>query len=141
MRMRGLAVLAVLAALLGAPSIASGGGTAQGQPQAEMSNELLGPVLIVGLSGIAAVAIIGTALLVIGRRRPDGPRAAGAPDSSSPAGDIEPLLQRRIARRATIRLDDDPIVAAMGVDNHVDARRRRRGPRPPAGEPAPRRDG
>ena len=97
-------------------------------------NGLLGLVLIIGLSGVAAVAIIGTALLVVGRRRSEEPEAAVAFDATSEAADTDALLQRRIVRRARVRLADDPIVAAMGVDHQVDARRRREAARPPAGD-------
>jgi hypothetical protein len=95
---------------------------------------MLGLVLIVGLSGVATVAIIGTALLVVGRRRSEEPEAEGAFDATPKAADTEALLQRRIVRRAKVRLADDPIVAAMGVDEQVDARRRRGAARPPAGD-------
>jgi hypothetical protein len=112
---------------------------AEGGDQAEEThggsrNGLLGLVLIVGLSGVAAVAIIGSALLVVGRRTSQEPEAAGSFDGTSDAADTETLLQRRIVRRAKVRLADDPIVAAMGVDDQVDARRRRGGARPPAGD-------
>lgn len=94
---------------------------------------MLGLVLIVGLSCVAAVAIFGAAFLVVGRRRA---REAEGPDGDPGAGlaDTESLLQRRIVRRARVRLVDDPIVAAMGVDDHVDARRRRRAAGPPSGD-------
>jgi hypothetical protein len=95
-------------------------------------DRLLGLVLIIGLSGVAAVAIVGTALLVA-RRRSSEPEAAGTPDGPSAPADTESLLQRRIVRRAKIRLADDPIVAAMGVDDQVDARRRRQAARSPSG--------
>lgn len=104
-----------------------------GDPRAGTSDGLLALVLIVGLSGVAAVAIVGTALLAFGRRRRGEPEPANA--SKQPTGaDTESLLERRIVRRSKIRLADDPIVAAMGVDDHVDARRRRSGPRSPIGD-------
>lgn len=103
------------------------------EPRTGSRDGMLGLVLMVGLSGVAAVAIIGTALLVIGRRRSEEPEAASAPDGSAEAADTETLLQRRIVRRSKIRLADDPIVAAMGVDDQVDARRRRDATRPNAG--------
>ena len=95
---------------------------------------LLGLVLIVGLSGVAAVAIIGTALLVVGRRRSEEPETASATSEAA----TESLLQRRIVRRAKVRLADDPIVAAMGVDDHVDARRRRHAARSSFEDPGAR---
>jgi hypothetical protein len=113
-------------------------GTDQGEGTHDGAGELApGLLLMVGLSGIAAVAVIGAALLVIRRRRSEEPEAPSAADRSAKA-DTEALLQRRIVRRAKIRLADDPIVAAMGVDDQVDARRRRVATRPRAGDPRDR---
>jgi hypothetical protein len=79
-------------------------------------------VLLVGLSGAAVLAVIGTALLILGRRRPAEERVPiVAPERRTDA-----LLERRTLRRARVRLGDDPIVAAMGVDDQVEARRQRR---------------
>jgi len=108
---------------------------AQGEePRPGARAGLLGLVLIVGLSGVAAVAIIGTALLVVGRRRSEEPETGSATSEAA----TESLLQRRIVRRAKVRLADDPIVAAMGVDDHVDARRRRHVPRSTFADPEAR---
>ena len=121
------------AAAMAAPRIVPApDGTDQGEGTHDGAGEPPPGLLMVGLSGIAAVAIIGAALLVIRRRRSEEPEAPGAADRSAKA-DTEALLQRRIVRRAKIRLADDPIVAAMGVDDHVDARRRRRAAGPPSG--------
>ncbi|HEX7171047.1 MAG TPA: hypothetical protein VF365_00405 [Candidatus Limnocylindria bacterium] len=92
---------------------------------------LLGLVLFVGLSGVAVVAIIGTGLLLAARRR----SGKAEPAPASQLADTESLLQRRIVRRAKVRLTDDPIVTAMGVDDQVDARRRRHAARRSAGGP------
>ena len=109
--------------------------TGQGEETHAGSRDgLLGLVLVIGLSGVAAVAIIGTALLVVGRRRSEEPEPASASDGTPEAADTEALLQRRIVRRAKVRLADDPIVTAMGVDDQVDARRRRDAARSPAGD-------
>ena len=79
-------------------------------------------VLLVGLSGMAVLAVIGTALLILGRRRPAEERVPIA----APERRTDALLERRTLRRARVRLGDDPIVAAMGVDDQVEARRQRR---------------
>ena len=84
---------------------------------------LLGIVLLVGLSGVATVAIIGTTLLLVGRRRSGGEEARA---TVAELGDTDALLERRTVRQAKVRLADDPIVTAMGVDDQVAARRRRR---------------
>ena len=84
---------------------------------------LLTVVLLVGLSGVAAVAFIGAALLILGRRRrAEEEVPVGVPQRT----DTEALLERRTVRRAKVRLSDDPIVTAMGVDDQVAARRERR---------------
>lgn len=79
--------------------------------------------VLVGLTGVAAVAGIGTALLILGRRRTAEEEVPiGVPKRS----DTDALLEQRTLRRARVRLGDDPIVAAMGVDDQVEARRQRR---------------
>lgn len=138
MRMGGLIVFAAIAALLGAPSIAFGAETHRGTPitsPAAGTTETLGLVLILGLAGVAAIAIIGTALLAIGRRGGKGPGSTRAADRMVETLDTDSLLQRRLIRRAKVRLEDDPIVTAMGVDDHVEARRRRGTAGPPAVDP------
>jgi hypothetical protein len=84
-------------------------------------DRLLGTVLVIGLSGVAAVAILGTALLVLGRRRSGGDDEAATRESA--AASTEAVLHQRTLRRAKVRLDDDPIVAAMGIEDEP--------PRPP----------
>jgi len=90
-----------------------------------VTDPLLGIVLLVGLSGVAAVALIGGVVLSIGRRRSDDDETSAA---EAQARETEALLERRTLRQAKVRLTDDPIVAAMGVDDQVAARRRRRAP-------------
>ena len=75
--------------------------------------------------GVAAVTIAGVACLIAVARR----RATGAAASTPPTvADTEALLERRTLRQAKVRLTDDPIVAAMGVEDQVAARRLRRRP-------------
>jgi hypothetical protein len=93
-------------------------------PATFVEDGLLNAVLLIGLSGVAAVAIIGTALLLLGRRR--STRAEEAPLPVPDLGDTEALLERRTLRQAKVRLSDDPITSAMGVDEQVAARRQRR---------------
>ena len=87
-----------------------------------VDDDMLGIVLLVGLCGVATVAIIGTTLLHVGRRRSGGEEA---PATVAEIGDTDALLERRTVRRAKTRLAEDPIVTAMGVDDQVAARRRR----------------
>lgn len=80
-------------------------------------------ILLLGLTGVAAVTGIGTALLILGRRRTAEEEVPiVVPERSA----TDALLEKRTLRRARVRLGDDPIVAAMGVDDQVEARRQRR---------------
>jgi hypothetical protein len=64
-------------------------------------------VLLIALSGMAAVALVGSAILVVGRRR----RPAAAPAATEPV-----MISRRASRLArAARLDDDPILASLGI--------------------------
>jgi hypothetical protein len=121
MRSRAPLLLAIVTALLGAPSLASG---ASSEPAGTAADALLGIVLLIGLSGVAAVTVMGTALALAGRRRSDAqePAAAAADDAATAA-----ILARRTVRQGKVRLTDDPIVAAMGLDDKVGVRRRARG--------------
>jgi hypothetical protein len=101
------------------PAAAASGG---GEPDGIAGDPLLGVVLLVGLSGVAVVAVIGGVVLSIGRRRSDD---QGTSDTVTLARDTEAVLERRTLRQAKVRLGDDPIVAAMGVEDQVAARRRR----------------
>jgi hypothetical protein len=95
------------------------------EPEAGVVDDAtLGIVLLVGLSGVATVAIIGSTLLLVGRRRAEDEEVAAA---VAELGDTDSLLERRTVRQAKVRLADDPIVTAMGIDDQVAARRRRTG--------------
>ena len=87
-------------------------------------------MLIAGLVGIAAVALLGSMLLVAGRRRRrDAPATVtpGARRGLRPAAAeaVTATLRARSVRRARTRLDEDPIVAALGIDDEASARRAR----------------
>ena len=93
------------------------------EPEAAVVDDaMLDIVLLVGLSGVATVAIMGTTLLLFARHRSDEEEV---PATAAEIGDTDALLERRTVRRAKTRLADDPIVTAMGVDDQVAARRRR----------------
>lgn len=79
--------------------------------------------VLIGVAGMAGVAILGAMLLVLGRRRA---AEGGAPSAAVEASAAEALLERRTVRQAKVRLPADPIVAAMGIDERAAARRRRR---------------
>jgi hypothetical protein len=75
-------------------------------------------IVMVGLVGLAAVAMIGTGLLMAARRRRRGPETAvEIPLDGAVASDDDAtiVLERRARRRARVRLPDDPIMTAMGI--------------------------
>jgi hypothetical protein len=82
------------------------------------TREMVSDLLLIGLAGVASTAIIGTLLLVAGRRRE--PRGAAAVASPSAADDA---MMRRVARSGRAQTADDPIIAALGVDDEMAARR------------------
>lgn len=89
--------------------------------------ELLGTVLIIGLIGVAAVALLGTLLLAVGGRRRDAEEPATLVTGVAPeVTATDDLLTRRTLERARMRLVDDPIVSALGVERQMQARRDRR---------------
>ena len=78
-------------------------------------------IVLVGLVGVGAVALIGTAMLIARRRR--------VGDDEEPiAATAAAALQRRSVRRARQRMGEDPIVAAMGIGAQDQGRARRRPP-------------
>jgi hypothetical protein len=82
------------------------------------TEEMVSDVVFVGLAGVASVAIIGTLLLVAGRRRQPA-RATASP--APPVADD--ALARRRMRGGRVGPGEDPIVAALGVDDEMAARR------------------
>ena len=87
------------------------------------ADDMVSDVLLIGLAGVASVAILGTLLLLAGRRREPDPvpatsgRATGAPSA------VAETAMRRLARTSRGRAAGDPIVAALGVDDEMAARR------------------
>jgi hypothetical protein len=95
--------------------------------------DLLAMVVLIGLAGVAAVAIGGTALLIAMRRREQ--RADGPPTSTNDARagrDAEDergvggMADRQALRRARLQMTDDPIMTALGIDEDIAGRRARR---------------
>jgi hypothetical protein len=108
----------------GADTRAADAGSGQ-TPAATSADDTLNTVLFVGLSGVAAVAIIGAALLAAGRWRRRPPEEPGPVRAATTQRDeVDQLLMRRTLRRGRSRLAEDPIVAALGIDRSSDERRR-----------------
>lgn len=116
--------VSLLAALSGAPSRASGVATfvAARAEGASSADDFLVTLLLVGLAGVAAVALIGTGVLFARRERVKEPPQSAMAQASA-------ALERRSVRRSKLRLSDDPIVAALGIDDDLRRLRRARPPR------------
>lgn len=107
------------------------------------ADDMVSDVLLIGLAGVASVAIVGTLLLLAGRRREPArapatsARATGARATGAPSAVAETAM-RRLARTSRDRAGGDPIVAALGVDDEMAARRAiRRSLQASAGEAEP----
>jgi hypothetical protein len=94
-----------------------------------------GPVtlVVVGLAGVAAVSLVGSLVLRALRRRRSQPTGT---IGEARAAASEELLDGRADRRRRARLSDDPILAALGVDDEMAARRARRRARQAEDDPA-----
>lgn len=125
--------VSLLAALSGAPPRASGIATfaAARADGASSADDFLLTLLLVGLAGVAAVALVGTGLLFAKRERVKEPPQSAMAQASA-------ALERRSVRRSKLRLSADPIVAALGVDDDHGRLRRARPPRDADdGDPSP----
>lgn len=76
--------------------------------------------LLLGLSGVAAVALFGSAVLILGRRRRTRDGAALATQLATQlaarrGAGSEAGRARRARRLARAQLDDDPILASLGI--------------------------
>jgi hypothetical protein len=99
-------------------------GTAGDTPA--VGRELVGMVLLFGIAGVGAGALLGAAwIIIISRRDRAEPSVAVAPpiDAAVPA---MPTVEQRASRRARLRPSDDPILAALGLHDEE--------PLPPDGE-------
>lgn len=135
MRRGPLLTLAIAAVLSGAPSSAyatDGGGasgpadhptpTAATDPASEPAGLAFEPVEIaMGLGGVGAVlALLAWSVLALGRRRrveaAPSERRRDPPASPTAAEEhVTAALHRRTLRRGHVRLEEDPIIASMGV--------------------------
>ena len=119
-----LVVLALAAVLSGAPSPASAAGGAAatvptGNPNT--TDVTLGPVAIgIGIGGIVAMALFAwlVPLARLRRRIEAGSSKAdnvGTARRAAAEEQVTAALHRRTLRRARVRLEEDPIIASMGV--------------------------
>jgi hypothetical protein len=90
-------------------------GTAEGHA---VGRELVGMVLLFGIGGVAAIALLGAAWIIIAARRDRAePSTVAIPtfDPATPAMIGLPTAERRRLRLARLRPSDDPILAALGL--------------------------
>jgi hypothetical protein len=95
--------------------------------------DIVAMTVLIGLAGVAAVAIGGTALLLAMRRRerraggPPTPMAdARAGNDAADGHGASGMGDRQTLRRARLRMTDDPIMTALGIDEDIAGRRARR---------------
>lgn len=88
--------------------------------------EAVWAIMIGGLVAVAAVALIGGAWLFAGRRRRPATPGDSAPLASAEAADetTDELLGRRSRSRARMKPSEDPVLAAMGLDEPARGRSR-----------------
>lgn len=87
------------------------------------ASELVWLLMGGGLIAVAVIALLGTAWLLLARRRREErpvARETGAALRVSPDDATRALLDRRSRRRARIRETDDPVLASMGLDEPGD---------------------
>ena len=117
-----LVLIAIAAVLCGAPSLASASDTggSVGAAASAAPGLTVGTVAIaLGIGGILAMALFAW-LVPLARRRRKEPRSPDASDQAeskrSAADDhVTAALHRRTLRRGRVRLEEDPIIASMGV--------------------------
>ena len=150
MRAGVLIVLAIAAVLCGAPPPASAASTLPASPPSAstaapsadpapaQADPTLAPMAIaLGIGGIA-MAFVAWLIPIVRRRRRVEPSWTDI-DDDLPSGwatteeQVTAVLHRRTLRRARLRLDEDPIIASMGVGSpqgvETGARRARRATR------------
>jgi hypothetical protein len=125
---QGLLILAILAALHGGPPAASGASNTSTTPRASPTagtTETLFTLAVDGagtfeawsvtmpLAAGAALALLAGALLVAILRRRS--RLEEEAEALALPSETAALLERRVLRRARVRLPEDPIVSALGI--------------------------
>ncbi|HUF06963.1 MAG TPA: hypothetical protein VMP86_06205 [Candidatus Binatia bacterium] len=125
MAARGTLAILLMAALLGAPPLASSESDgrvepATDQPEVVTLDALIDPptrrTLVLVLVGVAFASLVGAVSLLV---------AGGIRAASRRGKTAESALERRTLRRARMRLGEDPIVTAIEVRSEADRRGRR----------------
>jgi hypothetical protein len=96
-----------------------GGGGATAGSDDPSSPDLLNMVLLLGIVGVAAVALVGVGWIAItGRRNDPEASLADARIGADPAVRAIPTVEQRAIRRARLNQSNDPILAALGLPDN-----------------------
>jgi hypothetical protein len=96
-----------------------GGGGATAGSDDPSSPDLLNMVLLLGIVGVAAVALVGVGWIAItGRRNDPEASLADAGIGADPAIRAIPTVEQRAIRRARLNQSNDPILAALGLPDN-----------------------
>lgn len=88
-----------------------------GRQPAVGDGQLLDLVLLLGLAGVAAIATLGVAWIILAGRRDRSAATVLGPGTQDPAISAIPTVEQRAVRRARLRSSDDPILAALGLSD------------------------
>jgi hypothetical protein len=90
--------------------------TTHGGPSPVAGGDDLGLLMIMGTLAVGAVALVGSAWVILaGRRDRRAATATAEPASTDPGIIAAAIVEQRALRRARLRSSDDPILAAMGL--------------------------
>jgi hypothetical protein len=103
----------------------SGGVAAPGPPTASgtssdpqaVGRELVGVVLLFGIAGVAAIALLGAAWILLASRRDRAELTVAPAPVVDPVTPAMSTVDRRALRRARLRPSNDPILAALGLND------------------------
>ena len=85
-------------------------------PASVAGGDDLGLLMIMGTLAVGAVALVGSAWVILaGRRDRRAATASAEPASTDPGVIAAAIVEQRALRRARLRSSDDPILAAMGL--------------------------
>jgi hypothetical protein len=98
----------------------------------------LGTVMLLGLTGVAAIALLGAAWLILTTRRQRPREIVGPTTPTDSVSRAIATIERRALRRARLGPSNDPILAAMGLPDEAPTDAEQQEPEPPR---KPRRRG
>jgi hypothetical protein len=77
----------------------------------------VGVVLLFGFAGVAAIALLGAAWILLASRRDRDELAVAPAPAPDPVGQAISTVERRALRRARLRPSNDPILEALGLND------------------------